>query len=377
MSRRSVPRAGIPAPVTPATRIVRAAFVALAGAALASPAHAVRWSWSGSVAAGTKHLVGVDSPETLTTPGTTVEWSLKTVAEVSDRVTVNTRLCTSCHGITVDQAYAELRGTPQLNLEAGRINVPFGDFVQRHDPASDAFLSKPLPYAMGHMLRYQVDRFNLGVIPMPYVDDGASAFGDVWIRDALQVWYALYAVNGFSSGSARDFTFKNQVSDTGFQDNNRSPSWGARLALAQGPATLGGSFLRGAYDPATEFEYEAWGVDGSLWQSGFQLRAEYLERATEVLDGEARALLRKKGFFVQLETPAWHRVAWVNRFDGLLREGPPLATENDRSSGITRWTTGVNVMPTIDTAFRLQFEYWRFTDFDGVGVLHAGVITTY
>ena len=81
--------------------------------------------------------------------------------------------------------------------------------VQRHDPASDAFLSKPLPYAMGHMLRYQVDRFNLGVIPMPYVDNGASVFGDVWIRDALQIWYAAYAVNGFTSGTPRDFTFKN------------------------------------------------------------------------------------------------------------------------------------------------------------------------
>jgi len=356
----------------------RVALALLAAAALGpAPAGAVRLSWSGAVVADGKHLVDVDDPEELTTPGTVVEWSLKAVAEVSDRVTVNARLCTSCHGITVDQAYAELRWTPQLNLEAGRIDVPFGDFVQRHDPASDAFLSKPLPYAMGHMLRYQVDRFNLGVIPMPYVDNGLSAFGDVWIRDALQIWYALYAVNGFTSGTARDFTFKNQVADTGFLDNNRTPSWGARLALAQGPATLGASFLRGAYDPLTEFEYEAWGVDASLWQRGFQLRAEYLERATDVLDDERRGLLRKKGFYLQLESPTWHRFAAAGRFDGLLREGPPLATDNDHSSGITRWTTGLGFSPTLDTQLRLQFEYWRFTDFDGIGVVHAGVITTY
>jgi hypothetical protein len=362
-------------------RSARSACAVLAVAALAlglpPAAHAVRLSWSGAVVADGKHLVDVDDPEELTTPGTIVEWSLKGVAEVSDRVSVQARLCTSCHGITVDQAYAELRWTPQLNLEAGRINVPFGDFVQRHDPASDAFLSKPLPYAMGHMLRYQVDRFNLGVIPMPYVDNGVSAFGDVWIRDALQIWYALYAVNGFTSGTARDFTFKNQVADTGFLDNNRTPSWGARLALAQGPATLGASLLRGAYDPLTEFEYEAWGVDASLWERGFQLRVEYLERATDVLDGESRALLRKKGFFAQLESPEWRRFAAVGRFDGLLREGPPLSTDNDRSSGVTRWTTGVSFSPTLDTQLRLQFEYWRFTDFDGIGVVHAGVVTTY
>lgn len=368
MSRRSVRRTGLAVP---------AALAAAALLGAAPPAGAARWAWSGAIVADTKHLVDVDDPEALTTPGTVVEWSLKTVVDVSERVMVSARLCTTCHGISVDQAYAELRWTPQLNLEAGRISVPFGDFVQRHDAASDAFLSKPLPYAMGHMVRYQVDRFNLGVIPMPYADNGASAFGDVWIRDALQVWYALYAVNGFSSGTPRDFTFKNQVADTGFLDNNRSLSWGARLVLAQGPATLGGSFLRGAYDPATEFEYEAWGVDASLWQRGFQLRAEYLERETDVLDGEVRGLLRKKGFFAQLETPPWHRVSAVGRFDGLLREGPPLATDNDRSSGITRWTTGLGFAPTLDTSFRVQFEYWRFTDFDGIGVLHAGIITTY
>jgi hypothetical protein len=372
MSRRSARRAGI----LGATALAAAAAAA-ALAIPASPAFAARWAWSGAVVADTKHLVDVDDPEALTTPGTVVEWSLKAVVDVSDRVTVNARLCTTCHGLSVDQAYAELRWAPPLNLEAGRISVPFGDFVQRHDASSDAFLSKPLPYAMGHMLRYQVDRFNLGVIPMPYADNGASAFGDVWIRDALQVWYALYAVNGFSSGTPRDFTFKNQVADTGFLDNNRSLSWGARLALAQGPATLGGSLLRGAYDPTTAFEYEAWGVDASLWQRGFQLRAEYLERETDVLDEQARAVLRKKGFFVQLETPAWRRFSAGGRFDGLLREGPPLATDNDSSSGITRWTAGLAFAPTLDTSLRAQAEYWRFTDFEGVGVLHAGVVTTY
>ena len=63
--------------------------------------------------------------------------------------------------------------------------------------------------------------------------------------------------------------------------------------------------------------------------------------------------------------------------DGLLREGGPVSDKIDASSGIVRWTSGLNFMPSIDYVFRFQFEYWRFTDFDGVGVFHLGVVTTY
>jgi hypothetical protein len=340
-------------------------------------AHASRWDWSGSVSVDQNHLVQVERADELGMTGAVVEWSLKTTVDVSDKITVNTKLCTSCHGITVDQAYAELRYLPQVNLEVGRINVPFGDYYLRHDPSSDAFQSRPLPYAMGHMLRYQADQFNLGVLPMPYVDHGASVFGDVWIRDRLQVWYTLYGVNGFRSGTSRDFTFKDQVADAGFDDNNQSASWGGRVVLAEGPASAGASYLRGDYDPAADFAYEAWGVDGALYLRGIQLRGEYLERATDVLGETDRETLRKKGFFVSLEVPVRERFAVVGRFDGLLREGPALATVNDDTSGIVRWTAGLNVMPTIDYSLRFQFEYWRFSDFDGVGVFHVGAVTTY
>jgi len=360
-----------------ALAVLCAVLVVVAGAA--PRADAARWSWSGSVTLDYKRIL--DPPEEealLAKTGTIAEWALKTNVDVSEKMSVSARLCSSCHGsIFVNEAFAEIRFSPQANLEAGRITVPFGDFYLRHDPANDVFLSKPLPYAMGHMLRYQVDQFNLGVIPMPYVDGGVSFFGDVWIRDRLQIWYSVYGVNGFSSAAARDFVFKNQVGDLSLEDNNDELSAGTRIALAQGPVSAGFSYMRGAYDPDDRWEYRIWGFDASAYIRGVQLRAEYVTRKTDVLEGETPGTLRKKGFYAQAEVPAGRYLTAVARVDGLLREGDPLGTINDVSSGIVRWTAGVNVAPTLDYSFRLQWEHYRFTDFDNTDVARVGVVTTY
>lgn len=346
--------------------------------ALAPPgAQAARWNWSGSGVLDDQRLYRVPDRGTLANRGSIVEWSLKATVDISEKTTVTARMCAGCHGLTVDQACAEVRFRPQVNLEAGRINVPFGDFYQRHDPASDVFMSKPLPYEMGHMIRFQQNHFNLGVLPMPYVDSGASLFGDVWIREKLQIWYGLYGVNGFRSGIPQDFNFIDQWSTTGWTDNNGDVSWGGRIAVAQGPVAVGGSYLRGAYDPQAEFGYDAWGVDGSVRLLGAQLRAEYLERSTDVAVGSDRRSLRKNGFYAQLEAPLRSYLAVVGRVDGLLREGPPLGTDNDETSGIFRWTLGVNVTPAIDYGFRAQYEKWRFTDFSDADVVHLGMVVTY
>lgn len=346
--------------------------------AAAGPAPAARWAWSGTASLQYRDLREVPDEDPLDKMGATVEWSLKAHVDVSERVSVSARLCSACHGITVNHAFAGIRLAGPLTLDAGRIEVPFGDFWQRHDPASDAFLSKPLPYAMGHMLRYQADRFNLGVLPVPYVDEGATLSGDWWYRDALQVWYAVYAVNGLQSGAPRDFTFKNQLGDGGWSDNNDEPSWGGRLSLGYGAFTAGASVLRGTYDPESDFDYTVWGLDGSAWLRGVQFRGEYVARENHVLDADgARTLLRKKGFVVQAESPSVRHVSVVGRLDGLLRQGPPLGTVNDESSGLVRWTAGVNVAPSMDWAMRLQFEHWRFTDFMESDVVRVGIVTSY
>jgi hypothetical protein len=80
---------------------------------------------------------------------------------------------------------------------------------------------------------------------------------------------------------------------------------------------------------------------------------------------------------VQAETPVGRHLTFVGRFDGLLREGDPLGTDNDFLSSILRWTLGVNVSPVVDYAFRIDYEYWRFTDFRDVSVVHVGAVVAY
>jgi len=368
----------------PRRRRCRFAGVALACALLvaasATDVRAARWTASGSAVLDYKSILHApESEQPLAKLGAVAEWSLKVNVDVSERVSASGRLCSACHGLTVNHAFAEVRFAPLANIDAGRIEVPFGDFYLRQDPASDVFLSKPLPYAMGHMLRYQSDRFNLGVVPMPYVDEGVVLFGDVWIRDVWQIWYGVWGANGFQSGTPRDFTFKDQLSDGGFSDNNDEPSWGGRLAFARGPVTAGASFLRGDYDPGGKYDYTVFGFDASAWIRGVQLRGEYVARENHVfvLASGDRAILRKKGFYVQAESPVVRRVQLVGRLDGLLRQGATLATENDASSAIVRWTTGINFVPSIDYALRFQLEHWRFTDFVDTNVLRFGVVTSY
>lgn len=358
------------------------AVVALACALLAGAddVRAARWTASGSAVLDYKSIL--DAPEdepVLTKLGAVAEWSLKMNVDVSERVSASGRLCSACHGITINHAFAEVRLAPLANINAGRIEVPFGDFYLRQDPASDVFLSKPLPYAMGHMLRYQSDRFNLGVVPMPYVDEGAVLFGDVWIRDIWQIWYGVWGVNGFQSGTPRDFTFKDQLSDSGFSDNNDETSWGGRVAVARGAYTVGASFLRGDYDPKGKYDYTVFGFDASAWIRGVQLRGEYVARENHVylLGSGARGILRKKGFYLQAESPVVRHAQLVGRLDGLLRQGASLATDNDSSSGIIRWTAGINLVPSIDYSLRFQFERWRFTDFVDTSVLRFGLVTSY
>jgi hypothetical protein len=94
-------------------------------------------------------------------------------------------------------------------------------------------------------------------------------------------------------------------------------------------------------------------------------------------DDTVRATLKKSGFYVQAEMPAGTHLQLVARLDGLLREGPALATDNDESSAIVRWTVGLNLTPALDWSARLQVERWRFTDFPEINVARFGVVTTY
>jgi hypothetical protein len=134
-----------------------------------------------------------------------VEAAYKISADINEHLSVNIKSCIGCHGVELDQAYGSAYINDYLNIDAGRINVPFGSFNESHDPANYKMATKPLPYMMGHMVRQ--DEFNLGVVPMPFVDNGISVYGTVWPADRLSIFYVAYVINGFHSFSNHDLNW--------------------------------------------------------------------------------------------------------------------------------------------------------------------------
>src|SRR5215831_12653515 len=202
-----------------------------------SRAHAVDYTFSGSGALDYRGFVG----------GATDRVDPNVIG-------INSLALELSHKIVVDQGYAELHGSDFWNLRIGRFNVPIGEFNVRHDPANYTTPSKPLPYAMGDMLYYTRDDFNLGVVPTPYSDDGLEVFGSAWIAERLQLDYTVFAVRGFAGQNDLDFAASRR-----FTDNNQLPSVGARMVATVGPVSLGGSVAGGTYDNQDNLAYYIFG----------------------------------------------------------------------------------------------------------------------
>ena len=118
--------------------------------ASAAPANEIL-TFSGSAAVDYRFISGPRPPTNPSSLGITalnLEVAAKVVAEVGHGVSFTVKACGGCHGIELDQAYGELRVRDEVNLRVGRINVPFGEFNVRHDPANFSTPSKPLMYAM-------------------------------------------------------------------------------------------------------------------------------------------------------------------------------------------------------------------------------------
>ena len=207
---------------------------------------------SGSASVDYRFISGLNPPENpspLGITGLTFEVAQKVVAEVGHGVSFTVKACGGCHGIEVDQGFGEVRLKRLFNVRIGRINVPFGEFTLRHDPANFSTPSKPLPYAMGDMLHYGPEGFNLGIVPAPYVDNGVEAFGSFSFGRS-QLDYAVYVVKGL--GGDNDFDFARSRS---YLDNNRSPAFGGRVVLTGEDWAVGASVSAGAYDPKDSLWY--------------------------------------------------------------------------------------------------------------------------
>lgn len=342
---------------------------ALVGVLLAGvPASAFDSLLAGSAAVDYRLAFGRNPPENPSPfgiNGLTLEVAQKVVVDVGRGVSFSVKACGGCHGLEVDQAYGELHVKRAFNLRAGRLNVPFGEFTVRHDPVNFITPSKPLPYAMGDMLQYTRQGFNLGIMPAPWVDNGAEVFGSVSFGPRAQLDYAVYAVKGPAGDNDLDFQ-----RSRGYVDNNRTPTFGARLVLTGDDWAFGGSGAAGAYDSRDRLWFMMGGVEGYLRFGRVTLRVEALARRTDLDPDEpsyAFVLIDpwflKLGWYAQLDFQVTPQLTLVARSDGLQRFGMPLPFSDltTTSSGVLRQTLSGMFRINDNFAFKAGYELWTFS----------------
>jgi hypothetical protein len=314
--------------------------------------------------------------------------SIRLGIDVNDDLTFQSKACISCHGVDFETVSLDYQPKLWLNVQLGRIAVPFGDFSNRVDPGSYKAGSQPLVYDMGRMAYGGRSAMNLGVLPLPYVDTGALVYGVRWLGERVQLWYGVYGVSGLRGSNDLDWM---AMRSAPYNDNNRVPAGGGRATLSWsadpgsfvGDASIGGSYTRGRYDRDALRAYEIWGADATLRLGKVVLRGEYAERRTELDEAAtgypfalADPWFRKSGFYAEAEAPLGRYLAAVYRYEELRREGTPLpgaAPELGEDSRFVRHTAGVVVTPVAAVFVKLSAERWQTTDFGDFLTWHAGI----
>lgn len=372
------------------TRATRAAILALCAVAVAAAGRAS--AGSNTTFSGTAYVDywGMDSKAMAkrSPSGMTIDAMVKLGVDVNDDLTFTAKACYSCHGIEFDNVMIDWMPSTKLNVQAGRIAIPFGEFSNRVDPSGHKTVAAPLIYDMGRMVFGEKSAMNLGVIPLPYSDTGLMLYGQFFLVQALQVWYGAYATAGFRGGNDLDFVATRSVYYT---DNNRVPAGGGRVVVTYasegrgliGDISVGGSFTAGRYDKDARLGYLAWGGDASMQVGRVTLRAEYATRQTD-LDPNASypytlvdRWISKEGWYGEVEFPVPGVDRWVSaalRYDELRRRGTPLSTASELStnSAIQRYTAGLMIIPAPSLYLKVGYEYWTATDFPALNAAHLG-----
>lgn len=325
--------------------------------------------------------------------GATAEVSLKIAMDFNSRISSNVKVCVACHGVEVGMAFFDIRVADELNFRVGRFTPSFGDFPVRHDPANHRTSDKPLPYDMGRMLRG--NDWNQGVLPAPWVDNGLEINGTHYFGQNLQTSYALFAVGGPRAASNPvDFDFtQSRSGESYYIDNNSRPVIGGQVVVSwvsgKLSAALGGSTMRGTYDPDHRLPFSLIGAQLVLRYKDLFLRTEYLNRRTKMdlgsdpatqfkygpgANGEYDPYFVKDGAYTELEVPLHQRLTLVLREDGLRRRGNVIRTSSLRSdSALLRHTAAIAIGLGQSVRVKLSFERYDFSDFDDESVIHAGI----
>lgn len=399
-------------------------------------ARAVEYNFAGSVSLNYKALVNeLDTPRTernLVFSGFNINAAVKAVVDVTSNLSGTVKMCYGCHGFEALNLFVELTPHPAFNVRAGRFMPAFGDFYLRHDPTVHKTADNPLPYDMGHMIH--LGEWGMGVLPIPYVDNGVEFYGTLRPGHGFSIAYTAHVVNGWKGPAqpaketaanavpVHDFNFRRMrfAPTTDYLvDNNRIPSVGGRLALtfartvSMNPLvpdiTVGGSGMYGTYDDYDKLAYWIVGVDFYMHLWRINLRCELIRRQQEVdprrLDYEPKVTtgltlpmnwsdkveVVKDGFYAETDFPLGGYLEGVLRFDGMHRSGPreaqkdpsvptyagPPSSTLDFDDWILRYTAGLNIIPVTGAKLKLDYEYWTFKNFPDEHEVHLALVASF
>ena len=288
-------------------------------------------------------------------------------------------------------AEVEYHHSDLLQLNAGRIVVPFGQFNPRSFVDTFDTLSRPLLYPGDEDGIQAPENSPSGVFRSTYSDTGVALSGSRW-WESHQFNYALFVTNGLVGTS--------DLGDSAsFRDNNDNKQLGARLAylLVASERTrlgFGASWMTGKYDAADQLAHRMYGADvvlviDGLFRGGegsLTIRGEYVYAPREILVptvGDPTIFLnsenRTEGAYLLVEArldPRWMVYVqgdWLAQRSPLLTNGAVDPTDAGLAYSQTwRASIGVVYKFRLGIVWKLEYSYW---DFD-LGAPDANVVAT-
>jgi hypothetical protein len=319
--------------------------------------------------------------------GITGEYALGATYHVDKTFNITVRACVGCHSFELQNAYVDWQLDSTWSFRAGRIPVPFGGFSRRTSPSHIESATKPLPYIMGGMVREQ--QFNMGIVPAPFIDNGAAVTGTFWITKSAKLSVETAVVRGLN-GFSPDIDF--DVSRD-FEDVNGEPAVAARALVTADPITAGASVSWGRYDADSELDYVMGSVELQIRFGAWNLRLEGIVRETDFFSpdpfsaGREKESSRRSAYIVQVDGPVaegWRAFVlhdYLKVDDIFLGPGGPVgvstALTTDDSNTIFRVAGGVVHSVRAGLQIKGSVEYWDPSDFEKAIVLHLGVVAEY
>ena len=228
--------------------------------------------------------------------------------------------------------------TPELNLRAGGVLVPFNQLNVLHDGPLRELTDRPL-----------VDRV---IVPTTWTEPGVGLYGAARLGHGVSVNYETYLVNGLGPGLSDEKGLRS-ARRGGLKDNNRNKAWVGRLGLVPTRRLeLGVSAYKGKWDDENRLDLSILGADWTYRRGPFKLLGEW---ARARVDRDAAAVAggvppRLTGYYLEASyrRGRWTPVLHLSRVD-------PDTSQVSRYD-VRRLVLGLNYRPSDRTLLKLEWQ---------------------